>query len=421
VAKDTGNDNTTWKNAALLFMAHVQSNTTVVALGPCANGLIEFTYKDGRVFFLNYKSKLKITGIYNAKGRRKTGDNITAIDKDFQLSGKETGGMLIESINNSQEDFVAKVGPPNPKQQGIVDALLKGVKTKPPEGVILPVLSASITGTLNDNTDQVLYCLRVFPFIKGTLLENVSPVSFKKNLVWIQLSIIYLYFGLQQWKVHDKYFLSLVDPNKSNFIISSDGKTLNMVDYGCLQLVTDGKPKFDCITYVSILCGGTTSLPVIIPTDLTPDTVNQSMSEIVGKLKYLSFSIDQGELEGTTAQTVVTTAVAVITLTQKQIDLYNAGKAQLPNNLTIVPVTSNKRLDTVICAHCSTIIGEWWSTIPRQQLFSANTLHKTLQKTPTQLCAICTTKCKEVLQSISKYQGVTGPRKNKYFLIDSKT
>jgi len=265
-----------------------------------------------------------------------------------------------------------------------VDALLKGVKTKPPEGLILPVLSASITGALNDNTDQVLYCLRVFPFIRGTLLENVSPMSFKKNLVWIQLSILYLYFGLQQWKVHDKYFLSLVDPNKSNFIISPDGRTLNMVDYGCLHLVTDQKPRFDCVTYVSILCGGTTSLPVVIPTDLTPDT--NKLMRIAEQLEAISF-VDEGTVTQTTTTTTTNTTTSVNgaplpkPLLAKEIRQFNeVGNIQLP---ALRSKTSTLELASFLCEVCVTNISTWKASILKNQLYSAKTFKSDLKKSKT--------------------------------------
>jgi len=189
-----------------------------------------------------------------------------------------------------------------------------------------------------------------------------------------------------------------------------------MVDYGCLQLVTDGKPKFDCVTYVSILCGGTTSLPVVIPTDLSPDTARNVMTETASKLKYMSF-VNDG-LEGNISSSLLssrTQSSTTLSYTEAEIKAFNNGSPPFPE----LPIKQNS--DSLpVCDNCKEKVKQWWMQQHRKQWYSSKSFKTNF---PHKLCKKCDKPkmYSQLLAAMSKKEGIEGPQKYKYYEIEQKT
>jgi len=227
-----------------------------------------------------------------------------------------------------------------------------------------------------------------------------------------------LYLAVQLWKVKNNYMLSLIDPNKANFIVSEDGTELYVIDWGCFELVPKTfEPKFDLLKYVNTLCGGTTSLPIVLPENLTSDKDKHSLLEQVAtRLQSMCFkdidTVRDNAPEMSpihlTPTTTITTSIQHqrrpydLPLTEEQKLHINAGKALLPS------VENNTKFDNKIYGLCKkeacrTAVVAWWSGLTSPQLVTGSDFK---QKVPTiAACSKCSNAKNlgpKILQSMSQ-------------------
>jgi len=179
---------------------------------------------------------------------------------------------------------------------------------------------------------------------------------------------------------------------------------------------------FDCVTYVSILCGGTTSLPVVIPKELTQTTIGSLVVEVADKLQAMKF-IDPNAIASSSPThlqaMVVTKTPTTITnkpYTQTQINKFNSQDLNSPEpgaNLNF----SNTVESSPYCNTCTKTVTTWWSTLSSRKWYSSVTFKRQLS-----LCTKCNkiTSINDLLQQMSKKLSIEGPSRYKFFIIEKR-
>lgn len=175
-------------------------------------------------------------------------------------------------------------------------------------------------------------------------------------------------------------------------------------------------------------------MPVVIPTELNHDIINELMRTIAEQLEAISF-VD----EGTVTQTTNTTARVnnsivpnppigmTLSYTDGAIRKFN----QTLNFPQMEPNTESiNGLSSVACDSCVSIVAEWWSSRTKPQLVSTADFKAEIENlakskstghTKRSLCKNCASNnnCPQILQSMSQFKGIMGT-KTRYFLIQKK-
>jgi len=124
----------------------------------------------------------------------------------------------------------------------------------------------------------------------------------------------------------------------------------------------------------------------------------------------------------TTATITATTTAMAPSFTKVQIDSFNSGRADFPEDLPS-NVQFQYGVIEISCGtkQCNEIVTKWWKGLKSKKFFSANSFKDALKRNSLSICGACfgKQKCPKILQSMSKFNGVVGPNNQKFYLLEN--